>query len=185
MSASSGNTSLPYSRQNANLKQPPGDTLRVLLATDSHVGYNERDPIRGDDSWKTFHEVMCLAKDRDVDMVLLSGDLFHDNKPSRKAMYQVMKTLRQNCYGEKPCEIEVLSDTSLEFQSAGGHVNYEDPDINVAIPVFSIHGNHDDPSGVGTELFFLSFGQLSGIFSSLHTIESYSSNAVSYVLFSS
>lgn len=97
---------------------------------------------------------MCLAKDRDVDMVLLSGDLFHDNKPSRKAMYQVMKTLRQNCYGEKPCEIEVLSDTSLEFQSAGGHVNYEDPDINVAIPVFSIHGNHDDPSGVGTGCFF-------------------------------
>lgn len=97
---------------------------------------------------------MCLAKDRDVDMVLLSGDLFHDNKPSRKAMYQVMKTLRQNCYGEKPCEIEVLSDTSLEFQSAGGHVNYEDPDINVAIPVFSIHGNHDDPSGVGTGVFF-------------------------------
>lgn len=96
---------------------------------------------------------MCLAKDRDVDMVLLSGDLFHDNKPSRKAMYQVMKTLRQNCYGEKPCEIEVLSDTSQEFQSAGGHVNYEDPDINVAIPVFSIHGNHDDPSGVGTERF--------------------------------
>lgn len=29
------------------------------------------------------------------------------------------------------------------------HVNYEDPDINVSIPVFSIHGNHDDPSGVG------------------------------------
>lgn len=29
------------------------------------------------------------------------------------------------------------------------HANYEDPDINVAIPVFSIHGNHDDPSGEG------------------------------------
>lgn len=28
------------------------------------------------------------------------------------------------------------------------HVNYQDPNINVAIPVFSIHGNHDDPSGV-------------------------------------
>lgn len=28
------------------------------------------------------------------------------------------------------------------------HVNYEDPDINVAIPFFAIHGNHDDPSGV-------------------------------------
>ena len=28
-------------------------------------------------------------------------------------------------------------------------VNYEDPNLNIAIPVFSIHGNHDDPSGEG------------------------------------
>lgn len=124
------------------------NTIRILIATDSHVGYNERDPIRGDDSWQSFHEVMQVAKDRDVDMVLLSGDLFHENKPSRKAMYQVIKTLRETCLGEKPCELDILSDTSTEFQSAGGHVNYQDPDINVAIPVFSIHGNHDDPSGV-------------------------------------
>ena len=37
---------------------------------------------------------------------------------------------------------------AYEFGRAFNHVNYEDPDINVAIPVFSIHGNHDDPSGV-------------------------------------
>lgn len=28
-------------------------------------------------------------------------------------------------------------------------VNYEDPNLNIAIPVFSIHGNHDDPQGTG------------------------------------
>lgn len=28
-------------------------------------------------------------------------------------------------------------------------MNYEDPNLNVSIPVFSIHGNHDDPSGFG------------------------------------
>ena len=28
-------------------------------------------------------------------------------------------------------------------------MNYEDPNLNVAIPVFSIHGNHDDPQGAG------------------------------------
>jgi double-strand break repair protein MRE11 len=84
-----------------------------------------------------------------VDMVLLAGDLFHDNKPSRKAMYQVMRSLRMNCLGEKPCELEMLSDASDIFEGAFNHVNYEDPDINVAIPVFSIHGNHDDPSGDG------------------------------------
>jgi double-strand break repair protein MRE11 len=82
-------------------------------------------------------------------MVLLAGDLFHDNKPSRKAMYQVMRSLRMNCFGEKPCELEWLSDASDVFDEAFNHVNYEDPDINVAIPVFSIHGNHDDPTGDG------------------------------------
>ncbi|KAK5165528.1 meiotic recombination [Saxophila tyrrhenica] len=138
------------------------DTIRMLVATDNHVGYNERDAIRGDDSWRSFHEIMCLAKERDVDMVLLAGDLFHENKPSRKSMYQVMRSLRMNCYGEKPCELEMLSDASETFAGAFNHVNYEDPDINVAIPVFSIHGNHDDPSGEG-HLAALDILQMSGL----------------------
>jgi hypothetical protein len=46
------------------------DTIRILVATDSHVGYEERDPIRKDDSWKSFHEVMCLAKSEDVSISL-------------------------------------------------------------------------------------------------------------------
>ncbi|WZH39239.1 Mre11 DNA-binding presumed domain-containing protein [Fusarium acuminatum] len=125
------------------------DTIRILVATDNHVGYEERDPIRKDDSWRTFDEVLNLARTEDVDMVLLAGDLFHDNKPSRKSLYQVMRTLRQNCLGMKPCPLEFLSDAASVFEGAFPHVNYEDPDINISIPVFSIHGNHDDPSGEG------------------------------------
>ncbi|KAL4782130.1 Mre11 DNA-binding presumed domain-containing protein [Aspergillus varians] len=138
------------------------ETIRILVSTDNHVGYNERDPIRGDDSWKSFHEVMCLAKERDVDMVLLAGDLFHENKPSRKSMYQVMRSIRMNCLGDKPCELELLSDASENFQGAFNHVNYEDLDINVGIPIFSIHGNHDDPSGEG-HLAALDILQVSGL----------------------
>ena len=118
--------------------------------------------MRGDDSWKTFDEIMGIAKDRDVDMVLLAGDLFHENKPSRKSMYQVMRSLRMNCYGDKPCELELLSDASENFQGPFNHVNYEDLDINVAIPVFSIHGNHDDPSGEG-HLAALDILQVAGL----------------------
>ncbi|KAI1428789.1 double-strand break repair protein mus-23 [Xylaria sp. FL1777] len=125
------------------------DTIRILVATDNHVGYEERDPVRKDDSWKTFDEIMNLARKEDVDMVLLAGDLFHDNKPSRLSMYHVMRSLRKNCLGMKPCELQFLSDANEVFASAFGHVNYEDPDINISIPVFSIHGNHDDPSGQG------------------------------------
>ncbi|ETS77459.1 hypothetical protein PFICI_11333 [Pestalotiopsis fici W106-1] len=83
-------------------------------------------------------------------MVLLAGDLFHENKPSRKSMFKVMRSLRKNCLGMKPCELQFLSDASDVFEGHFTHVNYEDPDINVAIPVFSIHGNHDDPSGEGS-----------------------------------
>ncbi|KAG5982025.1 Double-strand break repair protein mus-23 [Claviceps digitariae] len=125
------------------------DTIRILVATDNHVGYEERDAIRKDDSWRTFDEILNLARTEDAYMVLLAGDLFHENKPSRKSLYQVMRTLRQNCLGEKPCPLEFLSDAASVFEGAFPHVNYEDPDINISIPVFSIHGNHDDPSGDG------------------------------------
>ncbi|CCJ31084.1 unnamed protein product, partial [Pneumocystis jirovecii] len=123
-------------------------TIRILVSTDNHVGYLEKDPIRGNDSHNTFDEVMRYARINDVDMVVLCGDLFHENKPSRKAMYQVMRSLRLNCLGERPCELEILSDQSIVSRDmALGHINVEDLEINVAIPVFSIHGNHDDPSG--------------------------------------
>ena len=42
------------------------DTIRILVATDNHVGYEERDHIRKDDSWKTFDEIMNLGRTQDV-----------------------------------------------------------------------------------------------------------------------
>lgn len=128
---------------------PAADSIRILVSTDNHVGYMERDGVRHNDSWRSFDEVMTLAKENDVDMVLLAGDLFHENKPSRKSMYQVMQSLRANALGDKPCELQMLSDGSEHFAGSFNHVNTDDRDINVAIPVFSIHGNHDDPSGEG------------------------------------
>lgn len=42
--------------------------FRILIATDNHVGYNERDPIRGQDSMNTFREILEIAKERKVSM---------------------------------------------------------------------------------------------------------------------
>lgn len=125
------------------------DTLRILIATDNHVGYQEKDPIRGDDSFETFEEILRLAQAQQVDMILLGGDLFHDNRPSRKCMHNMMKMLRRYCMGDKPCSIYIASDQSVNFPDEFASANYLDPNYNVAMPIFSIHGNHDDPSGDG------------------------------------
>lgn len=130
------------------MELPDEDTIRILITTDNHVGYNENDPITGDDSWRTFHEIMMLAKENNADMVLQSGDLFHVNKPSKKSLYQVLKTLRLACMGDKPCELELLSDPSKVFNyDEFTDVNYEDPNFNISIPMFAISGNHDDATG--------------------------------------
>lgn len=60
------------------------DTIRCLILTDNHVGYLERDSIRGDDSFRTFEECLQIARREQVDCILHAGDLFHHNKPSRK-----------------------------------------------------------------------------------------------------
>lgn len=125
------------------------DTMRVLVATDIHLGYAEKDPVRGEDSFVTFEEILQNAQQLKVDMVLLGGDLFHDNKPSRKSLFRCIELLRRYCMGDNPVKIQILSDQALNFHTSFGVVNYEDPNYNVGIPVFSIHGNHDDPAGDG------------------------------------
>ncbi|KAJ3122120.1 Double-strand break repair protein mre11a [Nowakowskiella sp. JEL0407] len=124
------------------------DTLRVLVATDNHLGFLESDAVRGQDSFLAFEEILQLATAHHVDLLLLAGDLFHDNKPSRLALYNAMLLLRHYCLGPSPSQLQILSDMSC---LSGGYpsINYLDPNYNVGLPVFSIHGNHDDPSGDG------------------------------------
>ena len=47
------------------------DTMKVLVATDCHLGYNEMDAIRGTDSFTTFEEILQIAIEHKVDFVLL------------------------------------------------------------------------------------------------------------------
>lgn len=113
-----------------------------------------------------------------VDFILLGGDLFHDNKPTRRCLHNCITMLRQYCMGDSPIHFNILSDQTVNFNTTQsvplrfcGHscktlcscwmtvilmlmccrfpwVNYLDGNLNISIPVFSIHGNHDDPTGV-------------------------------------
>lgn len=124
------------------------NTFKILVATDIHLGFMEKDAVRGKDTFVTFDEILKLAQDHEVDFILLGGDLFHENKPSRKTLHTCLELLRKYCMGDRPVQFEIISDQSVNFGfSKFPWVNYQDGNLNISIPVFSIHGNHDDPTG--------------------------------------
>ncbi|OWM88684.1 hypothetical protein CDL15_Pgr002451 [Punica granatum] len=129
-------------------REDVGNTLRILVATDIHLGYMEKDEVRRHDSFQAFEEICSIAQKKQVDFLLLGGDLFHENKPSRSTLVKTIEILRRYCLNDHPVQFQVVSDQTMNFQNIFGHVNYEDPHFNVGLPVFSIHGNHDDPAGV-------------------------------------
>ncbi|KAL0265632.1 UNVERIFIED_CONTAM: hypothetical protein PYX00_011345 [Menopon gallinae] len=110
--------------------------MRILITSDNHLGYKERDPVLSMDSFTTFEEVLCIANARNVDLIIQGGDLFHENRPSRFTLAQAISCIKKYTFGNR--------DLSL---CCNRRLNYEDPNINVAIPIIAIHGNHDDPTG--------------------------------------
>lgn len=60
--------------------------FKILVATDIHLGYGEKNPKLAEDSFNSFEEILQVANSRDVDFILLGGDLFHDPTPSMYAM---------------------------------------------------------------------------------------------------
>lgn len=61
-----------------------------------------------------------------------------------------MNILRRYTMGPKPVSFQIVSDQKANFRSSVNEcVNYEDPYASIDLPIFSIHGNHDDPTRDG------------------------------------
>lgn len=167
------------------------NTFNILIATDIHLGFLEKHPVRGmvklkqyklqslqtififkgNDSFVTFEEILHYGKSMKADFVLLGGDLFHENKPSRRCLQRCMDLLRKYCLGPEENKLQFLSDPEVNFKDCcTPGVNFEDPNLRIALPIFSIHGNHDDPCG-------------ECLFDDLHLFSSYQRSLRSYFNF--
>lgn len=47
------------------------DTFKILIATDIHLGYMEKDPVRGNDTFVTFNEILDHAQKNEVSTILI------------------------------------------------------------------------------------------------------------------
>lgn len=63
----------------------------------------------------------------------------------------LQEIIRRYSMGPDPVKIQIVSDQVKNFRRASG-VNYQDAYYSVDLPIFSIHGNHDDPTREGGEL---------------------------------
>lgn len=48
--------------------------------------------------------------------MLLGGDLFHENKPSRRTLYRTMDILRRHCMGDEPVGFQIISEQAQNFK---------------------------------------------------------------------
>jgi double-strand break repair protein MRE11 len=128
----------------------PQDVFEILFASDIHLGYAHKDATRGKDSLQTFEEILSIARERRVDFVLLGGDLFHQSNPPKQIMDGCIRLLRSYCLGDKPIDFDLIGDSSSENHGSFNlpQANFKDKNLNIALPIFSIHGVHDDPTGL-------------------------------------
>lgn len=121
-----------------------------LVTTDNHMGYKEDDHIRRKDSYQAFQEALQIARDKDVDFILLGGDLFHMNRPSANIEHKCIKIIRQHMNAKDQVKIQPsirrVAGKFSHFHKVD-HANFEDPNLKVSYPIMTIHGNHDDPTG--------------------------------------
>ena len=126
--------------QSQNSDAGQGDdpsSFRIMIASDTHLGYLENDQIRGDDSFNSFEEILKVSRSKGVDFLLMGGDLFHHHNPSKKTIIRTSNILQKYVYGQKDHKYEVYC----------YEPNFKNENLFVEIPIFIIHGNHDDPSG--------------------------------------
>ena len=69
--------------------------MKVLHTSDWHVGRTIRNRSRIDEHRAVFAEIVDIAKQEDVDAVLVTGDIFHERRPSLEAQELVAETLAE------------------------------------------------------------------------------------------
>ncbi|WP_083494527.1 metallophosphoesterase family protein [Pyrodictium occultum] len=74
----------------------PGDNLRVLHVSDTHLGYRQYGLIEREmDIYRVFDEIIDTAIREKVDAVVHAGDFFDTTRPPPQAIHRAIRSLRR------------------------------------------------------------------------------------------
>jgi len=79
------------------------------------------------------------ANENKVDFMIHGGDLFHEHKPSKETLIKTNQLMTKHIFGEKQHTFKIAANKTI---------NLKDATMNIKLPIFIIHGNHDDPGGL-------------------------------------
>ena len=71
------------------------DTLRIMISTDNHLGFAERDNVRGMDSFAAFEEMLYLSQRFHCDLVLVRNR--ERNESFQKSLTHAIHTCMHAC----------------------------------------------------------------------------------------
>ena len=111
-------------------------TFKVGIISDTHLGVFPLDTELSKDSFETFEESLKILVKNGADLIIHSGDFYDRIDPPPWVQDKAIAILRSTITGKRP-NIKVLE----------GKVNFEAEDVNIAVPLFLIHGTHDRPIG--------------------------------------
>ena len=114
--------------------------LNFLVATDMHVGHRSENLGVQHDSYVALEEVLATAREKQVDFLLLGGDLFDEVNPAKDCYHRTLAIMSKYVMaGERHSPLEVT------YEGQPWPVNFNQG-WGVSLPVFTIHGNHDFPN---------------------------------------
>ena len=109
--------------------------FRMAVTSNNLLGFGLNHPIRKNDSFEAFEEILKQSRRNNVDLLLLGGNLFDHSSPSQEVLHKAISLIKGNIFGDKPINFEALWGRQTP--------NYACENMNIDLQIFIIHGKKE------------------------------------------
>lgn len=116
--------------------------FKLAVSSNNFLGFSSSHPIRKNDCFDVFDEVLKRCRFLNVDVLTLGGNLFDQASPSQEVLHRAVSLIKSSIFGDKPINFEVLWGKQAP--------NYACENMNIDLPIFVIQGKRESMSNEGS-----------------------------------